>query len=103
MTASSFTASGDDRLYTCSICGKNFGQRSHAARHEQLHSGDRPFGCSVCDKRFGRKDTAAKHERAHWGSGGYNAARSHSQLPAGDTSAADALRLASPKTAVAKR
>ena len=49
----------------CSICGKNFSQRSDAKRHVlSVHSGvQQQVKCDVCGRAFKNKESLGSHKR----------------------------------------
>ncbi|XP_030002513.1 zinc finger protein 316-like [Sphaeramia orbicularis] len=58
--------------YICTICGRAFAQRSHWAKHVQVHrkadaKADKSFVCDICGKRLTRFDGYQKHLRVHTG------------------------------------
>ncbi|KAF0024073.1 hypothetical protein F2P81_022875 [Scophthalmus maximus] len=58
--------------YICTICGRAFAQRSHWAKHVQVHRRvqdkvDKSYTCDICGKRLTRFDGYQKHLRIHTG------------------------------------
>lgn len=53
------------KLYTCTFCGKNVGDRSKLLEHERVHTGERPFPCTMCPFRFKRKCHLKRHMDTH--------------------------------------
>ncbi|KAJ6223186.1 hypothetical protein RDWZM_001731 [Blomia tropicalis] len=53
--------------YQCTICSKNFVQRSSLKTHERIHTGEKPYHCHLCFERFGDFSTFTKHRRTHTG------------------------------------
>ncbi|XP_068132191.1 zinc finger protein 572-like isoform X1 [Hyperolius riggenbachi] len=56
-----------EKLYECTVCGKNFTKKSHLQSHRRVHSGIRPFACLDCGKRFTSNSTLVDHQRIHTG------------------------------------
>ena len=56
-----------EKQYICSICSKNFPNRSQLKYHQILHANLRAFGCPVCGKRFNLGTDLRVHERIHTG------------------------------------
>jgi len=47
--------------YGCSVCGKEFGRKSHLQDHMISHSDVRAFSCEICGKSYKH----AKHLKRH--------------------------------------
>ncbi|KAM4640702.1 uncharacterized protein O3C94_015286 isoform 2-T3 [Discoglossus pictus] len=57
----------DEKLFTCSECGKSFPKNSHLNIHQRIHTGDKPFTCSDCGKCFKDNSTLVRHQKIHTG------------------------------------
>ncbi|KAM4034751.1 uncharacterized protein ACNLHF_021439 [Anomaloglossus baeobatrachus] len=57
----------DQKIFSCSECGKYYNQKSILVRHEKIHTGDKPYSCSECGKCFLQKSVLVNHQRSHTG------------------------------------
>jgi uncharacterized Zn-finger protein len=53
------------RPFACPIpnCKARFKQKMHMLRHQRTHTGDRPFSCTLCGRWFGQKSSCIRHLR----------------------------------------
>ncbi|XP_040178209.1 zinc finger protein 3-like [Rana temporaria] len=51
--------------YSCSECGKCFGQKGNLLNHQKSHTGECTYSCSECGKCFSRKGKLILHQRIH--------------------------------------
>ena len=57
--------SGDDQLFICSVCNKNFVSLERLRSHEKTHTKTRPFKCTDCGKSFTVRYSLICHTRVH--------------------------------------
>ena len=58
---------GDQQLFACSICDKQFTRLAHLERHSGIHTGVKPHKCLMCGKAFGRAEHLQIHMKSHTG------------------------------------
>ena len=52
------------KMYTCQICGKEFGMSSHMKTHlENVHLSAGQVQCGICQKKFKNKESLKTHFR----------------------------------------
>ncbi|XP_042372035.1 zinc finger protein 41 homolog, partial [Plectropomus leopardus] len=56
-----------EKPFNCSICRKSFTHSGNLQKHMIIHTGEKPFKCSLCGKRFSLKQTSVRHMRTHTG------------------------------------
>ncbi|XP_053544713.1 zinc finger protein 436 isoform X2 [Bombina bombina] len=58
---------GEEKLYLCNECGKQFNFNSHLIRHQIVHTGKKPHVCNICGRHYGHKGDLIIHQRIHTG------------------------------------
>jgi len=58
----------EEKCYKCSVCTKEFVQKSSLTRHKQTHLKEKPWVCDFknCSKRFKLKEYLEAHKRTHY-------------------------------------
>ncbi|XP_075062418.1 uncharacterized protein LOC142151044 isoform X2 [Mixophyes fleayi] len=59
------TAQTDDKIFTCSECGKCLTRKLSLVAHQRIHTGEKPFTCSECGKCFTHKSYLVEHQTTH--------------------------------------
>ncbi|XP_072279718.1 uncharacterized protein [Pyxicephalus adspersus] len=57
----------EQKLHSCSDCGKSFIRNSLLVRHKRSHTGEKPYSCPQCGKSYSQKSQLVRHERCHSG------------------------------------
>lgn len=52
-----------EKRFSCTVCEKQFSQKSSLASHKNTHTADKPFTCEQCDFRTGDRSTLIKHRK----------------------------------------
>ncbi|XP_056388372.1 uncharacterized protein LOC130283193 [Hyla sarda] len=62
----------EDKLFTCSECGRHYKTFSNLSMHMRMHRNERPFACLECGKRFTKKSVLVDHHKVHTGEKPYS-------------------------------
>ncbi|CAF1937480.1 unnamed protein product [Rotaria magnacalcarata] len=62
---SSETSECENRLYSCSDCGKSFQTSSGLKQHRNIHSSIKPWKCEFCTKSYTQFSNLCRHKRSH--------------------------------------
>ncbi|XP_045914778.1 gastrula zinc finger protein XlCGF26.1-like [Micropterus dolomieu] len=52
----------DQKMFSCSECGKRLTLKGNLQRHMRIHTRETPFSCSVCSRRFPSFSELKKHK-----------------------------------------
>ncbi|XP_034646129.1 zinc finger protein 530-like [Trachemys scripta elegans] len=53
--------------YTCTECGRRFGQSSDLIVHQRTHTGESPYSCLEYGQSFSHNSNLLRHRRSHMG------------------------------------
>lgn len=54
-----------EKLYTCTMCKREFKQAFHLREHLASHTGEKNYSCEQCGKKFQRLSSRSRHMKTH--------------------------------------
>lgn len=54
-----------EKLYTCTMCQRDFKQAFHLREHLASHTGEKNYSCEQCGKTFQRMSSRSRHMKTH--------------------------------------
>lgn len=57
----------ESKQYTCPVCSKILGKKTHYEAHVRSHTGEKPFVCDICGQGYSQKRTLLKHKEMNPG------------------------------------